>query len=149
MGAFSRALAVAGVFLSLAASSAQSEPDRAGRRVLTYRSSAALKTLLARTHLRVTRRLPALHAIEVAGSTVGAPPVARHLANAPESTEPAVRDQYWVGVPYEWQFTATKANLVPESVLRGAAGIKIAVVDSSVRARTGVEAAGSRSPRRS
>jgi subtilisin family serine protease len=135
MGAFSRALVVAVVFLSLAAPSAQSEPNRAGTRVLTYGSTGALKTLLARTHLRVTRRLPALHAIEVAGSTVGARPVARQLTNAPESTEPAVRDQYWVGVPYEWQFTATKANLVPESVFRAAAGIKIAVVDTGVDLR--------------
>jgi subtilisin family serine protease len=132
MGAFSRALVVAALLLALAASSAQSEPNHAGTRVLTYRTPAALRTLLARTHLRVTRRLPALHAIEVAESTVGARPVLRHLANAPESTEPAVRDQYWVGVPYEWQYTATKANLVPESVLRAAAGIKIAVVDTGV-----------------
>src|SRR2546423_2609259 len=135
MGAFSRALVVAGVFLSLAAPSARSESTSAGTRVLTYRSPAALKTLLARTHLRVTRRLPALHAIEVAGSSVGARPVARYVSSEPASSEPAVRDQYWVGVPYEWQYTVTKANLVPESVLRAAAAVKIAVVDTGVDLR--------------
>ena len=135
MGAFSRALAAAALVASLAASSALSQPTRAQTRVLTYRSPDALKTLLARTHLRVTRHLPALHAVEVAGSTVGSRPVRRWPTNEPASSEPAVRDQYWVGVPYEWQYTATRANLVPESVLRGAARIKIAVVDTGVDLR--------------
>src|SRR2546421_8314291 len=105
MGAFSRALAAAVIVFALSASSAQSEPSRAGTRVLTYRSPAALKTLLSRTHLRVPRRLPALHAIEVTGSSVGPRPVARYVSREPASSEPPVRDQYWVGVPYEWQYT--------------------------------------------
>src|SRR5918912_2183420 len=136
MGAFRRALAAVFVVSLLAASSAQSQPGHsAGTRVLTYRSPQALKTLLARTHLRVARNLPALHAVEVAGSTVGARTVERWPAAEPESSEPAVRDQYWVGVPYEWQYTATKTNLVPESALRAAARIKIAVVDTGVDLR--------------
>ena len=94
MGAFRRALAAVFVVSLLAASSAQSQPSRsAGTRVLTYRSPQALKTLLARTHLRVARNLPALHAVEVAGSTVGARTVERWPAAEPESSEPAVRDQ--------------------------------------------------------
>lgn len=135
MGAFKKALVAAALVFCVTASSASSHPARAGARVLTYRSPAALKMLLARTHLRVTRQLPALHAIEVAGSSVGTRTVARWPANEPASTEPAVRDQYWVGVPYEWQYTATKANLVPEAVLRAAAAIKVAVVDTGVDLR--------------
>jgi subtilisin family serine protease len=135
MGAFRRALAAAALILALSASSASSQPSHAGRRVLTYRSPEALKTLLARTHLRVTRSLPALHAVEVMGSTAGARVVARRPLAEPASSEPAVRDQYWVGVPYEWQYTVTNTNLVPESVLRAAAAIKIAVVDTGVDLR--------------
>src|SRR5438045_9658538 len=114
MGAFRRALAAAALVFCLTASSASSQPSSANTRVLTYRSPEALRTLLARTHLRVKRNLPALHAVEVAGSTVGARTVVRRPATEPASSEPAVRDQYWVGRPHEWQYTATPRDLAPE-----------------------------------
>src|ERR687886_80646 len=85
--------------------------------------------------LRVTRHLPTLKAVVVAASTVGARPVTRYVSAQPESTEPAVRDQYWVGVPYEWQFTSTNSQLVPEAIQRAAARIKIAVVDTGCDTR--------------
>jgi subtilisin family serine protease len=102
---------------------------------LTYRSPAALRTLLARTHVKVKRTLPALKAVEVEGSSVGARPVARYLQTEPESSEPAVRDMYWVGVPYEWQYTAVRVDQVPDPVLRAAARVKIAVIDTGVDLR--------------
>jgi subtilisin family serine protease len=135
MGAFSRALAAAALVLALTASSASSQPSRARTRILSYRSPQALKTLLSRTHLRVTRNLPALHAVEVVGSTVGTRPVPRAPLASPASTEPAVRDQYWVGVPYEWAFTTVHEDQVPDAVLRAASKIKIAVVDTGVDLR--------------
>src|SRR6266566_1622428 len=135
MGAFCRALAVAGLLACLSASSALSTSTHASTRVLTYRSPQALKTLLARTGFKVERNLPVLHAAEVSGSTVGSRPVARYPTSQPQSTEPAVRDMYWVGVPYEWQYTAAHVDLVPDSVLRAAAKIKIAVVDTGVDLR--------------
>src|SRR3954449_1661482 len=135
MNAFARAFAVAGLLLCLSASSAFSSPARPSTRVLTYRSPQALQTLLARTGLKVRRNLPALHTVEVEGGTVGAPPVARYVSTQPESTEPAVRDMYWVGVPYEWQYTAARVDQVPDSVLRAAARIKIAVIDTGVDLR--------------
>src|SRR5437868_15115374 len=104
MGAFSRALVVAGLLACLSASSALSTYSRATSRVLTYRSPQTLKTLLARTGFKVKRNLPALHAVEVSNSTVGSRPVARYLSSQPQSTEPGVRDMYWAGVPYEWQY---------------------------------------------
>src|SRR5437667_9766965 len=113
MGAFARALAVAGLLACLSASSALSSPSHATTRVLTYRSPQALRTLLARTGFKVERNLPALHAVEVSSSTVGARPVARYRSSQPQSTEPAVRDMYWVGVPYEWQYTAAHVDQVP------------------------------------
>jgi subtilisin family serine protease len=130
MGAFSRALLAAGLLVCLSASSALSSPSRAGTRVLSYRSRQALRMLLTRTGLKVERNLPALHAVEVADSTVGAPPVARFVSSQPQSTEPAVRDMYWAGVPYEWEYTAAHVDGVPDSVLRAAAAVKIAVVDT-------------------
>src|ERR1700751_4928003 len=101
MGAFSRALVVAGVLACLSASSALSTSNHATTRVLTYRSPQALKTLLARTGFKCERTLPVLHAVEVSGSTVGSRPVPRYPSSQPQSTEPAVRDMYWAGVPYE------------------------------------------------
>src|SRR5256884_2485393 len=135
MGAFCRALAVAGLLACLSASSALSTSTHASTRVLTYRSPQALKTLLARTGFKVTRNLPALHSVEVVGATVGSRPVRRYLSSQPESTEPGVRDMYWAGVPYEWQYTAAHLDQVPDSVLRAAAKIKIAVIDTGVDLR--------------
>jgi subtilisin family serine protease len=135
MGAFCRALAVAGLLACLSASSALSSPSHSSSRVLTYRSHQALRTLLARTGFKVKRNLPALRAVEVVGGTVGSSPVARYLSTAPESTEPAVRDMYWVGVPYEWEYTAARVDQVPDSVLGAAARIKIAVIDTGVDLR--------------
>jgi subtilisin family serine protease len=127
-------LVVAAVLVSVAPA-AHSESRTTGTRVVTYRSPAALRTLLNRTQLRVTRHLPTLKAVVVAASTVGARPVTRYVSAQPESTEPAVRDQYWVGVPYEWQFTSTNSQLVPEAIQRAAARIKIAVVDTGCDTR--------------
>src|SRR5215475_5129412 len=135
MVAFLRALGVIGLLACLSASSALSSPSRAGTRVLGYRSPQALRTLLARTGLKVERNLPALHAVVVADSTVGRRPVARFLSTQPQSTEPAVRDMYWAGVPYEWEYTSARVDGVPDSVLRASAEVKIAVVDTGCDVR--------------
>ena len=37
---------------------------------------------------------------------------------------------YSAGVPYQWQYTATRVGEVPDSVLRAAANVKIAVIDT-------------------
>ena len=37
---------------------------------------------------------------------------------------------YSAGVPYQWQYTATRVGDVPDAVLRAAAGVKIAVIDT-------------------
>jgi len=135
MSALSRALAAAGLLACLSASSALSSSSHAGTRVLTYRSPQALRTLLARTGFKVKQNLPALHAVQVTGGTVGSRPVERYPSTEPESTEPAVRDMYWVGVPYEWEYAAARVDQVPASVLRAAATIKIAVLDTGVDLR--------------
>jgi len=126
---------VAGLLACLSASSALSSPSRAGARVLNYRSPKALQALLARTGLKVERDLPALHSVVVADSTVGTRPVPRFVSSQPQSTEPAVREMYWAGVPYEWEYTAAHVNGVSDAVLRAAAQIKIAVVDTGCDVR--------------
>jgi subtilisin family serine protease len=83
----------------------------------------------------VSRNLPALHAVEVEGASVGVRPVARYAQSEPQSTEPAVRNMYFVGVPYEWQYTATHSDQIPDSVLRAAHKVKIAVVDTGADLR--------------
>jgi subtilisin family serine protease len=135
MNGFARAFVVVGLLAFLSASDALSSPTHPSSRVLTYRSPQALKTLLARTGLRVQRNLPALQAVEVSGGTVGSRPVARYVSTEPESTEPAIRDMYWVGVPYEWEYTAARVDQVSASVLRAASKIKIAVIDTGVDLR--------------
>ena len=44
--------------------------------------------------------------------------------------EPALAAVFRPGLPYEWQYVATRVNEVPEPVLRAASGIKIAVIDT-------------------
>ena len=44
--------------------------------------------------------------------------------------EPALADTYQPGVAWEWQWDAARLNAVPDRVLRAAASVKIAVIDS-------------------
>jgi len=44
--------------------------------------------------------------------------------------EPALEQTYQPGVAWEWQWDAARVNQVPDSVLRAAASVKIAVIDS-------------------
>jgi subtilisin family serine protease len=46
------------------------------------------------------------------------------------ASEPGLTAMYSAGVPYQWQYAATRAGDVPEAVLRAAAGVKIAVIDT-------------------
>ena len=46
------------------------------------------------------------------------------------ASEPGLTAMYSAGVPYQWQYTATRVGEVPDAVLRAAAGVKIAVIDT-------------------
>ena len=46
--------------------------------------------------------------------------------------EPALAAMFRPGLPYEWQYVATRVNEVPEDVLRAASTVKIAVVDTGL-----------------
>jgi subtilisin family serine protease len=86
---------------------------------------------------RIVRRLPHMKTVEVelpgrAGDLHGLPGIA--FSHTPlvrtAKVEPALAAAFRPGVPYEWQYGATRANEVPEDVLRAAGSIKIAVVDT-------------------
>jgi subtilisin family serine protease len=127
------ALAVPAAF----SSPGSAEPTTA---VVTYDSPAALRHALSRYPARVVRRLPELGTVEVQPEDPDAfdagvsglpgidavdPPAARFPA-----AEPALTAMYSPGVPYEWQYVATHSELVPDAILRAAAGVTIAVVDT-------------------
>ena len=44
--------------------------------------------------------------------------------------EPALAAIFRPGLPYEWQYVATRVNEVPEEILRAASTVKIAVIDT-------------------
>ena len=129
--------AALGVPAALSASSARSGPDTA---VVTYESQTALRRALRRFPARIVRRLPDVRSVEVRPTDLRsfAAGVSRlsgiASVEAPEprfsAAEPGLTAMSSAGVPYQWQYTATRAGIVPETVLRAAAGVKIAVVDT-------------------
>ena len=122
------ALGGAGVSGRTAGTSASGE-----RLAVGYASSAALARALHGTPGVVVRNLAPLRIAEVRGvdaRTLRARPGLRfvqHLHARSSAAEPAVAGA--TSSP-EWQFHATRTDAVPEDVLRGAAAITIAVIDT-------------------
>jgi subtilisin family serine protease len=108
--------------------------------VVTYRSQAALRAALKRYPARVVKRLPDVRAVEVRPQDPGA--FAEGVQTLPgivsvdvperrfSAADPGLTAMYSAGVPYQWQYTATRVGSVPEHVLRAAASVTIAVVDT-------------------
>jgi subtilisin family serine protease len=127
---------------ALAVPAAMSSSSREARAttVVTYRSPAALRTALRRYPARVVKRLPDVRAAEVRplnprGFDAGVSRVPGIVSvDVPErrvsAAEPALTAMYSAGVPYQWQYTAARVGSVPETVLRAAASVTIAVVDT-------------------
>jgi subtilisin family serine protease len=46
------------------------------------------------------------------------------------ASEPGLTAMYSAGVPYQWQYTAARVGNVPDAVLRAAASVTIAVIDT-------------------
>ena len=109
--------------------------------VVSYDSTTALADALERADGRVVRRIPALQVAEVAprGSfggfveTLARDPglnsVERLVART-RNAEPGLSLLQANGFALEWQYAATRADAVPTQVLRDAAAITIAVVDT-------------------
>jgi subtilisin family serine protease len=130
--------AALGVPAALSASTPSS--PSAGTAVVTYESRAALRRALDRFPARIVRRLPDVRSVEVRPADLRrfAAGVSRlsgiDTVETPEprfsAAEPGLTAMYSAGVPYQWQYTATRASAVPDDVQRAAAGVKIAVIDT-------------------
>ncbi len=122
-----------------AALSASPSPAQ-GTAIVTYEHRTALRRALDRFPARIVRRLPDVRSVEVRPADLHsfASGVSRLSGIAsvetPErrfsASEPGLTAMYSAGVPYQWQYTATRASAVPDAVLRAAAAVKIAVIDT-------------------
>jgi subtilisin family serine protease len=130
-------LATAVLLVPSALSSASSETRSTA--VVTYRSNAALKRALKRFPARIVRRLPDVRAVEVRPVD---PAAFSGVASLPgivsvdvptrrfSASEPGLTAMYSAGVPYQWEYTSTRSNAVPDAVLRAASSVTIAVIDT-------------------
>ena len=132
MSAFARALVAAAALTCLAAPSATSASEPATRQIVAYDSPAQLAAL-ERSGARVIRTLPALRtAVVETTRQLGHRPVLRRALSV---DEPALAETYLPGIAWEWQWDAARMGEVPDWVMRSAAGVKIAVVDSGADLR--------------
>jgi subtilisin family serine protease len=118
------------------------KPDPVNRNVVVvYHSREALDAALTAYPARVVRRVPRLRAVEVdpllqrdafAAAVSSSPGImyVDGLERRRAHAEPALMAAFRPGLPYEWQYVATRANEVPEAVLRAAAALKVAIVDT-------------------
>jgi len=133
------------LFLAVAALVAPSAlPARAatepGTVIVTYDSAAALQAALDAEPGRVVRTLPDLDAVEVAAedpaefsdAVVELPGIESVRASVLRyaASEPALMTIPLLGFPYEWQYKAAHVDAVPDAVLRAAASVTVAVVDT-------------------
>jgi subtilisin family serine protease len=128
------ALAAAAI---LAPSGSTSRPTTT-RAVVGFHSNRQLARALGRfPGAKIVRRLPHMKTVEVelpgrAAELQGLPGIAFSQAPLARATkaEPALATTLRPGIPYEWQFVATRENEVPPDVLRAANAIKIGIVDT-------------------
>ena len=148
--AWSLRLAVLGCAASLvllvapvaSASTSGRGPSIRGPITVGYSSEAALDTALSRAGSRVLRRLPRIRVAEVSGSRsvvellAGSPGISflERPATRTRAAEPGLAQANVMGA-FEWQYAATHADTVPESVLRAASAITIAVIDTGADVR--------------
>jgi subtilisin family serine protease len=122
-------------FLAPAAATTPRTKDRA---VVGFQSNAALAEALARfPGAKIVRRIPHMKTVEIElfgdakefSSLSGITFAHRPLERTPQ-VEPALAAAFRPGLPYEWQYVATRVHEVPAPVLRAAGAIKIAVIDT-------------------
>jgi hypothetical protein len=103
-----------------------------------FSSDRALAATVS-AHGRVVRRLQAIHVAEIRSA---APDFAARVRHTPgirfiqlvrpreSAIEPALATPPGFATPFEWQFAAAHEELVPQSVLRAAASVTIAIIDT-------------------
>jgi hypothetical protein len=110
----------------------------ATRAVVGFHSNHQLARALSRfPGARIVRRVPHMKTVEVelpgrAADLQGLPGIAFAQAPLPRTpkAEPALAATLRPGIPFEWQYVATREHDVPPDVLRAASAIKIAIVDT-------------------
>ncbi len=131
-------LAVAVALAAFLVSTASTAPPAKEHVVVGFRSQDALAAALQRfPGAQIVRRVPHMKTVEIelpgeAQDFSGLRGIAFSHRPLRRTTkvEPALAAILRSGLPYEWQYVATRVNEVPEPVLRAASGIKIAVVDT-------------------
>lgn len=132
------ALTVLALGCAAPAATAAARAHRAPVLDVAYASHRALARATA-GRATIVRTIPALHVAEVQARPLGVSASLRRIAGisnvAPPverlpAVDPALFELAAPGVPFEWQYAATRANAVPEAVLRAAASVTIAVVDT-------------------
>lgn len=112
-----------------------------GTAVVGYRTATDLQRALDERPARIVRSIPALKVVELRprqsiasyaawiALRPGITSVERRRARAPQ-TEPAVTATRLGVTSFQWQYLATRVDQVPAAVLRAAAGVTVAVVDT-------------------
>jgi hypothetical protein len=133
-------LATAVALAAFLAPSGSTSTPATSHAVVGFNSNEQLADALKRfPGARIVRRLPHMKTvvIELPGSAAelsGLPGISfagRPLRRTPQ-VEPALTAIFRPGLPYEWQYVATRENEVPEPILRAASAIKIGVVDTGL-----------------
>jgi len=112
-----------------------------GTAVVGYRTAADLQRALEARPARIVRAIPSLKVVELRPRQAvasyaawialrpGITSVERRHARTPQ-TEPAVSATRLGATSFQWQYHATRIGEVPAAVLRAAAAITVAVVDT-------------------
>jgi subtilisin family serine protease len=135
---FPALLAAALALAAILAPTSSSTPPAKAHVVVGFRSNADLAAALKRfPGAQIVRRIPRMKTVEVelAGerqdfSGLRGIAFSHRPLERTAKVEPALAAIFRPGLPYEWQYVATRVNEVPEPVLRAASAIKIAVVDT-------------------
>jgi subtilisin family serine protease len=105
---------------------------------VSYGSPAALRAATT-GRAQVVRVYPRLRVATIRTRGAGAAALVRRSAGIRyvepirarvEAAEPALFSSPVLGTPYEWQYAAAHVDAVPESVLRAASAVTIAVIDT-------------------
>src|SRR5262245_53443913 len=131
------------VAAAILAPSGSTSAPATSRAVVGFHSNQQLARALSHfPGAKIVRRLPHMKTVEVelpgrASDLGGLPGIAYSQAPRSRTTksEPALAATLRPGLPYEWQYVATRENEVPADVLRAASAIKVAVVDTGADLR--------------
>jgi subtilisin family serine protease len=125
--------AVSVVLVAVASAGAAGRGGEETQLAVGYASRAALTHALVASHATLVRDLSALRVAQVRGDarTLRAQRGIRFVQRmAPRASEAEPAATYAAAAAAEWQLRATHTDAVPDAVLRAAANVEIAVIDT-------------------